>query len=179
MLSYLLLGIAFLTTGTAGGRPMLNVSVCDLVQRPAFYNGKMVRVRGKYVPGPADSIFDECHGPSPQGATLVFTNEIGVLIKPPVPFKTRYDHDMKKFLYYLNARRKVKNPPGVVAAPWANRKYCLVTVTVTGRFDAVSKEDASWGRGYGEAGEYPYRIVVESVSNPVAKECPESSPSSK
>ena len=179
MLSYLLLGIAFLTTGAASGRPMLKVSVCDLVRRPAFYNGKMVCVRGKYIPGPADSLFDECHGPSPQGAALVFTDEIGVLIKPPVPFKTCYDHDMKKFLHYLNAKRKIKLPKGGVAPPWAYAKYCLVTVTVTGRFDAVSKEEAMRGRGYGEAGEYPYRIVVESISDPVAKECAEPSPSSK
>jgi len=166
MVSYLLLGIVFWMTGAASRRPVLNVSICDLIRRPAFYNGKMVHVRGEYVPGPAGDLGADCTGPYPHAAALVFTDEIGVLIKPPVPFKTRYDRDMKRFLYYLNAKRKVKIPKGTLTP-------------VTGRFDAVSKEDASWGRGYGEGGREPYRIVVESVSNPVAKECAESSPSSK
>ena len=177
MVRYLLLGIVFVSMGAGWRQPVLRVSTCGLVRDPLAYNGKMVRVRAVTAPGPAFSLLMNCRAPYPHGIALAFTDEAP--IKPPVPFKTRYDRDMKKFLHYLNAKREIKLPKGWVAPPWAYAKYCKITVTITGRFDAVSREDVTWGRGYGEAGEYPYRIVVGSVANPVAKECPQSSPPSK
>lgn len=146
-------------------------SICKIMESPFRFNGRIVRVRGDILWGLEDlDIYQDCSPEYRGGMVIQFPGDHPEL-KPG--FHLIRDSAYEKFHYYLTAEPRVKlNPPPNVGTPTVPHRYCSMTVTVAGRFYAVSEQDAQHGRGYGNAGSARFALVVRSVSNPVAKECP-------
>jgi hypothetical protein len=145
-------------------------SICVVLRSPERFNGKMVRVKGQIEWGLEDLwIYEDCE-PGQRAAIPITIPDEGA--DPHLPFRVLRDSDFQRFSYYLNAppvattQRPVNTLPNVIP-----RRYCSLSAVFTGRFETVSVEDASHGRGFGHAGGDRFQLVIRGVATPVAKEC--------
>jgi hypothetical protein len=90
------------------------------------------------------------------------------------------DEAFRKFQFYVQAlaKEQPKPLPGIVSL-YAAPQYCEIRVTVVGEFQAVSREEALHGHGFGNAGASEFQLIVQSVLDPEAKECPSPPPAAK
>jgi hypothetical protein len=163
-----------LTGSTAIGRaaqtqPMA-ASICSVLERPQFYEGKVLTMKGS-IDWQTETlmIYATCPGPEAVGIVL---NYAAASVRPKPAFALVRNRAFQEFVHYMRARNdnwKPKRPNGLCIG--CNFKYCALVATVVGRFDVVSKEKAMHGDGFGNAGRFRFRLVVESVSDPVAEEC--------
>jgi hypothetical protein len=146
---------------------------CELVKEPARLNGKVVSVRGRVLIGFENFRLDagQCaggrfgdlwleygRGPKRQPVTWC----CGDLV-PRDPLSVVQDQDFKTFHQRLTAQ--------------SGRRYVYqITATLTGRFDAVDTVTCPDGEhqcpkqsGFGHLAMSPFRLVIESVSDVVAK----------
>ena len=151
-----------------GAQTPAKSSVCTVLGHPQAYNGQPLTLRG-HVNWKTETllIYNECHGAS-DGIVLVLSERD---VEPRPAFDLLQNDDLDRFKEYISAlvpnSTEVKN--GVcIGCAW---KYCRIDSTVTGRFDAVSENDARRGKGFGNAGRQRFRLVVRSIENPVAQEC--------
>ncbi|HEV2348347.1 MAG TPA: hypothetical protein VG028_00720 [Terriglobia bacterium] len=149
----------------------IEATICKIMQDPSHFKGKIVRVTGRIFWGMEDTdLYEDCTPQYRGGMVIQFPDDAPEL-KPG--FHLVRDSAFEKFYYYLTAApvKKFRLPPNV-GSPWVPHRYCSMTVTITGRFYSVSEAEVLHGRGYGNAGESRFALVVKSVSNPVAQECP-------
>jgi hypothetical protein len=155
----------------ASGDDLTEATICQILTDPVSFNGKMVKVRGRVVTG--FEFFDIqgewCGGESINAITLAYPDEAD--IKPAPSFKLRRDAEFKKFQRSLTETVRKIGP----------LSYCYryeVTATITGRLDGVEKagiiRDGSGKviavQGFGHANRYRARLVIQSVSEVVAKD---------
>jgi len=171
----LLLGLFFLArvgTGWCEGARTIPVSLCMLDGHPKRYNGKMVQVRGSVVGAEGLYLSSKC-GQGQGGMALSIPEENS---NPPSPFRLVHDEAFDRFSYLLGHLNgpfpRILNPDNTEVHP-LTPCYCSIQVTVIGRFQAVSEEEARRGRGFGHLGLSPFQLIVESVKDPEAKECPQ------
>ncbi len=158
-------------TGAHRATAPTETSICKIMQDPSHFKGKVVRVKGNIFWGLEDlDIYEDCSQDYRGGMVIQFPEDHPEL-KPG--FHLVRDAAYEKFHYYLTAEQVVKPrlPPNSLTTTVLHR-YCSMTVTIIGRFYAVSKEEGLHSRGYGNAGESRFALVVKSVSDPVAEECP-------
>jgi len=159
-------------SGTAklSAQAITKAEVCAVARHPSSYKGRMLTLRGQINWKTEDLlIYDECSNGESAGIVLVL-NERNVEPKPS--FALLENDSLRRFQQYISARLEEQpaEPKNGVCIG-CNWKYCRVDLTVTGRLDLVSEEEARRGKGFGNAGRQRYRLVAESVGNPVAKEC--------
>lgn len=157
----------------AQGDGVIDATVCTILADPVAYNGKMVRVRGRIVTG--FEFFDirgkECGQPI-NSITLSYPDDPRV--KPAPSFSLQRDAEFKRFRPYLTQKVSTKRKDGV-------RFECdryEITAMILGRLDGVEKagiiEDESGKviavEGFGHLNRYRARLVIQSVSEIVAKD---------
>jgi hypothetical protein len=152
----------------SAGERVIKTSFCSLVQHPRKYKGKMVQFRTQITQ--TFSAYEDCKYYAESPIVIAYP---GGSREIQMPFRLIRDADFEKFEYYLRAEPLVKQepPPGWVSSR-PPRRYCKITVTLTGLFEAVSEEEALRGRGFGNGGRNQFQLVLHRVANPVAEECP-------
>ena len=172
-------GIAYADADAAGGP--VPTTLCELVQQPGSFNGKMVSVRGLVEIAFEDFELrgEDCDGRKLDGVWLEYgkgpkkqptTWCCGDLTPRDEP-ALRKNADFRAFHRYLVAQKRTKG---------CYEGECLlysVTVTLTGRFEAVKTEPCAGDRashccpggGFGHLGFFCGRLVIQSVSDVVAK----------
>jgi hypothetical protein len=169
--SFAMLILFLVAAGTYSSDDVTEATVCQILADPVSFNGKMVKVRGRVVTG--FEFFDIqgqwCGGQSINGITLAYPEEAG--LKPAPPFTLRRDAEFEGFQRTLTEKVRKIGP----------LSYCYryeVTATITGRLDGVEKagiiQDSSGKviavQGFGHANRYRARLVIQSVSEVVAKD---------
>jgi hypothetical protein len=142
------------------------VSICTLAQHWMSYNGKIVRVTGFVGRTELTTIFSACGNDLGVALVMRLPDELG---RHP-PFRLVQDKNFKIFWRHLNEGKPIEAPGASAHILPFDFKYCTVAATFTGLFNGVSDEDALWGRGFG-IGASPFRLVVRSVSDPIAEKC--------
>ena len=169
--SQLLVSLALLLGVRAGlcKQPRaIETSMCAIDADPKAFNGRMVKVRGSVVRAEGIALYaddQKCH----TAMALRFPDE------QPRNSAPRLVHDdaFQRFLYYVQAQAKEQpKPPSGVVSLYVAPQYCDIRVTVVGKFQAVSEEKALHGRGFGNGGLSVFQLIVQSVLDPEAKECP-------
>jgi hypothetical protein len=151
----------------------IKTTVCQLVKAPEIFKGKMLSIRGRVFIAFEDFRLDarQCagnklgdvwleygRGPKRQPTTWCCGDMV-----PRDPLQVVQNQDFKKFHDHLTAQ--------------SGRRYLYeVTATLTGRFDAVETVTCPDGKhqcpkqsGFGHFGMSSSRLVIESVSDVVAK----------
>jgi hypothetical protein len=155
-------------------------SLCDIVQAPELFAGKMVSIRARVLisfedfevsaaachPKKIDSVWLE-YGSGPKHQPTIWC--CGDLT-PRDPMRLVQSSEFRKFHRYLTAQAKERGCYG------GECPLYRVTATLTGRFDAVPTETCPDGRsqcpkegGFGHFGLSSARLVIRSVSNVVAE----------
>ena len=158
---------------------LLTPSVCDLAKEPGRFNGKIVSVRGHILIAFEDFELDHAHcgedritdvwleygrGPKRQ-PTIWCCGDI----TPDDPLRVMQDAAFTSFNHYLSDRFRTTDCLGGVCSPYD------VTATLTGRFDTQAAECSDGkshcpvGGAFGHLGFFCSRLVIESVSDVVAK----------
>ena len=157
----------------------IKTTVCELIRTPDHYNGKMVSIRGPILIAFEGFGVDTSHcegnridvwleygsGPKRQPTTWC----CGEMV-PRDPLRVVQNNEFRKFHRYLTAQSRT-------SGCYEGQCYLYdMTATLTGRFDAVEtmtcpdgKSRCPKGGGFGHFGLSPSRIVIESVSDVVAK----------
>jgi hypothetical protein len=151
----------------------VKTTLCELVKEPERFNGKVVSLRGRVLIGFENFRLDTGHcdgnklgdvwleygrGPKWQPTTWCCGNMV-----PRDPLPVVQNQDFKMFHEHLTAQSR--------------RHYLYeITATLTGRFDAVDTVICPDGthrcpkqNGFGHLGMSPFRLVIESISDVVAK----------
>jgi len=145
-----------------------NVDVCEVLQHPQNFNGKMISIRTRIriafedfkvdVPSCPKKVIDEIwleygKGPKTQPTTWCCGD-----LTPRDPLVLIQDSAFRKFDSYLRAVRKGK-------------PLYTVSATVSGRFDTVPTATCPDGfhqcprdGGFGHLGAFASRLVIHSVS---------------
>ena len=93
-----------------------------------------------------------------------------------LPFQLVQDAAFQKFKHFIDHDNapvpRIPNPQGSQVTPRMVPCYCDIQVTAVGMFQAVSQENARRGQGFGNLGRSPFQLILQSVSDPEAKECP-------
>jgi len=121
------------------------VDICDLVQRPQEYNGKMVRVRGDVSSGWArqGQLITEFWIAQPFGSTRCIAHlkvVLPVRVKPKLGFEVRQDESFRKFDEALHTAM-------------------VTAATFQGRFESGAK------KGSGKIRPSAMKLVLEQVSD--------------
>jgi len=157
---------AFLLAATVAA----DTTVCEVMQSPAAYDGKIVRLRAKVLSGfevfaIADPDGRDCQrlwleydggGPS---ASISFGPSTPTVARPPVMLKK--DAAFEEFQRLLTATMYSRRRDLVCSGC----KRYEVTATLTGRVD-----DAGPHLGFGHMNAYRARFVLESVSEVTARD---------
>jgi hypothetical protein len=171
----------------------IDASVCALLENPAEFNNKLVRIRGHFSGNFEYSMLsaDDCEGalwfsygggggpPSLSmhvsgGASPGSEDSQGRLILP-IPVKLVRDARLKRFEKQTEAMAKAdadyeRKHPGAFVS------HC-VTATFIGRIDAVSQEIHEFRKkqksdsdflGFGQMGEFEAQLVIQSVVDDAA-----------
>lgn len=151
----------------------VKTTLCELVGAPETFAGKIASIRGRVLIGSENFRLDSGHcagnesgdvwleygrGPKRQPTTWCCGDMV-----PRDPLPVVQDQDFKTFHERLTAR--------------SGRRYLYeVTATLTGRFDAVDtaicpdgKHQCPKQNGFGHLGMSSFRLVIQSVSDVVAK----------
>lgn len=150
----LLAGCAF-CWGQDAAKPV-EATLCDLYQHPEQYAGKMVKVRGSIAGNDMwIDVFAEKSCTSWMRVVVVFPKQV----KPPPDFDLVRDDSFKEFEDAMYHPRPIH-----------------IEATFEGRFDSVvTVQDGKRtrvGKGYGKKHDYDGRIVLQKVSDVVAKPLP-------
>jgi hypothetical protein len=133
----------------------------------------MVQVRGSIVDAEGLYLSAKCER-GQGGMALSFPEENP---SAPLPFRLVRDEAFQKFRYFVEHDNapvpSILKPENPEVTPHVVPRYCSIQVTVIGIFQAVSEEEARRGRGFGHLGLSPFQLIVESVKDPEAKECPQ------
>ncbi len=196
MKRYLVLVLAILGLSCALSAQVTDTTVCDVVKKPASFDGKMVRIKGTVVAGFDEFVIKDAADPNcgypvnaiwlsyPQGSkgkagpTAMLTiqparNYTGKYTPPTrTPVTLTKDKDFKQFDNLL-AQTHQKGADMCLGCT----RY-EVKATLVGRLDAVA--DASLTRdaagkitgfgGFGNMNAYPTRLVLQSVTDVTPKE---------
>jgi hypothetical protein len=163
----LILGLLMVIPMASAKEGVMRTSFCHLVRHPGRYKGKMVEFRSNIKWGLAVfSASEDCKDSDVIGIWIAYPE--GVRDRR-VPFELVRDNDFRLFDDYMSA--ELPPTPGVFG-PRPPRRYCKITVTLTGLFEAVSEEEALRGRAFGHLGWFQFRLILRRVVNPVAEECP-------
>ena len=182
--------------GAAPPAGPVDVNVCDVVKNPAPFDGKMVRIKGTVVAGFDEFVIKDASDPNcgfqvngiwlsyPQGSKAKSGPVVIVTAEPAHNFAGTLKPATRTPVT-LDKSKDFKQFDSLLSQPHQKgMDMCLgcaryeVTATLTGRLDTVAdasiKRDAS-GKivsfgGFGNMNAYPARLVLESVSDVVAKE---------
>jgi len=174
----------------------VDVSVCDVVKKPASFDGKMVRIKGTVVAGFDEFVIKDATDANcgfqvdgiwlsyPQGSKAKSGPVAMVTVQPAHNFGGSYKAPSRTPVT-LDKSKEFKQFDSLLVQPHQKgADMCLgcaryeVTATLVGRLDAVAdatlKRDAS-GKivgfgGFGNMNAYPARLVLQSVSDVTPKE---------
>jgi hypothetical protein len=188
-------GCGLLAQATAPAAPV-ETTVCDVVKKPASFDGKMVKIKGTVVVGFDHFIVTDAADPNcgfqengiwldyPQGTKGKAGPAVIVTVQPAHNFSGKFtaptrtpivlqkDKVFKQFDSQLAQTHQKAGDLCLGCARYA------VTATLIGRLDGVAdaevKRDAS-GKivdfgGFGNMNGYPARLVLQSVADVTAKE---------
>ena len=158
-----------LGTTTVSAQAIVKADICAIARHPSSYKGQLLSLRGQ-INWKTENllIYEECNEGS-AGIVLVLNER---KVEPKPTFGLLENDSLRRFQQYISARvedQSAEPKNGVCIG--CNWKYCQIDLTVTGRLDVVSEAEARNAEGFGNAGRERYRLVVESVDNPIAKEC--------
>jgi hypothetical protein len=172
-----------------------DVVVCDVVRKPAPFDGKMVRIKGTVVVGFDEFVIKDAADPNcgfevnaiwlqyPQGTKGKAGPASMLTIQPAHNFAGKYAAPTRAAVT-LDKSKDFKQFDSLLAQTHNKGAMCLgcaryeVTATLTGRLDTVDdatlKRDAA-GKivgfgGFGNMNAYPARLVLQSVSDVTPKE---------
>ena len=173
-----------------------DTTVCDVVKKPASFDGKMVRIKGTVVAGLDEFVIKDASDPNcgyqvnaiwlsyPQGTKGKAGPAAMVQVQPARNFSGQYAPPARTPVT-LDKSKEFKQFDSLLAQTHEKgADVCLgctryeVTATLVGRLDAVAdaslKRDAS-GKivgfgGFGNMNAYPARLVLQSVSDVTPKE---------
>jgi len=190
--------LAILGCGLRAQAPaqVVDTTVCDVVKKPAPFDGKMVRIKGTVVAGLDEFVIKDAADPNcgfqvnaiwlayPQGAKGKAGPAAMVQVQPARNFSGQYAPPARTPVA-LDKSKDFKQFDSLLAQTHQKGSdVCLgcvryeVTATLVGRLDAVAdatlKRDAS-GKilgfgGFGNMNAYPARLVLQSVSDVTPKE---------
>jgi len=176
--------------------PVTDTTVCDVVKKPAPFDGKMVRIKGTVVAGLDEFVIKDATDPNcgfqvnaiwlsyPQGTKGKAGPAAMVQVQPARNFQGQYSPPARTPVT-LDKSKDFKQFDSLLAQTHEKgADVCLgctryeVTATLVGRLDAVA--DASLKRdakgkivgfgGFGNMNAYPARLVLQSVSDVTPKE---------
>jgi hypothetical protein len=170
-------GAAF---GQANADAPIKTTVCELAKEPSSYKGKIVTVRGRVLIDFEDFELstDSCdgrnigrlwleygNGPKRQPTTWCCGD-----MTPRDPLRLIQNSDFRKFHRLLTAQRSE-------AGCYESDCYLYeVTASITGRVDSISTKPCRDGNrrccaepGFGHLGVFCSRLVIQSLSDVVAK----------
>jgi hypothetical protein len=175
---------------------VVDTTVCDVVKKPASFDGKMVRIKGTVVAGFDEFIIKDASDPNcgypvnaiwlsyPQGTKGKAGPAAILQIQPARNFAGTYTAPTRTPVA-LEKSKDFKQFDSLLAQTHQKGlDMCLgctryeVTATLVGRMDAVAdptlKRDAS-GKitgfgGFGNMNAYPARLVLQSVADVTPKE---------
>jgi hypothetical protein len=172
-----------------------DTSVCDVVRKPAPFDGKMVRIKGTVVVGFDEFVIKDAADPNcgfevnaiwlqyPQGTKGKAGPAAMLTVQPAHNFSGKYAAPARAAVT-LDKSKDFKQFDSLLAQAHNKGAMCLgcaryeVTATLIGRLDTVDdatlKRDAA-GKivgfgGFGNMNAYPARLVLQSVSDVTPKE---------
>lgn len=172
-----------------------DTTVCDVVRKPAPFDGKMVRIKGTVVVGFDEFIIKDAGDPNcgfevngiwlayPQGTKGKAGPAAMLSIQPAHNFAGKYTAPTRAAVT-LDQSKDFKQFDKLLAQTHEKGGMCLgcarytVSATLTGRLDTVAdatiKRDGS-GKivgfgGFGNMNAYPARLVLQSVADVTPKE---------
>jgi len=174
---------------------VVDTTVCDVVKKPASFDGKMVRIKGTVVAGFDEFVIKDAADPNcgypvnaiwlsyPAGSKAKSGPVAMVTVQPAKNFTGTYKAPARTPVM-LDKSKDFKQFDSLLAQPHQKgADMCLgcaryeVTATLVGRLDAVAdatlKRDAGKIVGFGGFGNmnaYPVRLVLESVADVTPKE---------
>jgi hypothetical protein len=143
----LLLLLLCLVVDSSRAADVTETTVCELVQHPKRYKGRMVRFAAEWTRTPRWIVVDEPGGEC-EPILVALPTESGIHPRPR--FAAVEDAQLEKFLD--SSFVLVLNPK--------TQKRGKIMATLQGRFDVAFPR---WGFGHGKL--YRFRIVLEQVSN--------------
>ncbi len=190
--------IAGLLLGLACGlrAQVMDTTVCDVVKKPASYDGKMVRIKGTVIAGFDEFVIKDAADPNcgfpvnaiwlsyPQGTKGKAGPAAIVTVQPARNFTGKYapptrtpvtldkSKDFKQFDSLLSQTHE----KGAGMCLGCTRYE--VTATLVGRLDTVASAGLTYDAGgkiigfggFGNMNAYPARLVLQSVSDVTPKE---------
>ncbi len=174
---------------------VMDTTVCDVVKKPASFDGKIVRIKGTVIVGFDQFAIKDATDPNcgfpvntiwleyPQGTKGKAGAAAIVEIQPAKNFSGQYTAPTRAAVT-LDKSKDFKQFDSLLSQPHQKGSMCLgcaryeVTATLIGRLDTVDdpmlKRDAS-GKiagfgGFGNMNSYPARLVLQSVSDVTPKE---------
>ncbi len=173
-----------------------DTTVCDVVKKPAPFDGKMVRIKGTVVAGLDEFVIKDAADPNcgfqvnaiwlsyPQGTKGKAGAAAMVQVQPAKNFSGQFAPPQRAAVT-LDKSKEFKQFDSLLSqAHEKGADVCLgcaryeVSATLVGRLDAVA--DASLKRdaggkivgfgGFGNMNAYPARLVLQSVSDVTPKE---------
>lgn len=186
------LGVFLLFVASAASAQVTDVSLCDVLAKPAAYDGKVVRIKGATAIAGFDEFVIDGSACTPAGALwLAYPEGTKGKAGPAATLRLQLANNAagsgdaaKPAAVTLVNNGDFARFDSLLAAPYKSRALCLgcprntVSATVTGRVDAVSQpgvvRDANGSvtaiNGFGNLNLYPARLVLQSVSDVVAHE---------
>jgi hypothetical protein len=196
MKSGLILAGLLLGLGCGVQAQVVDTTVCDVVKKPASFNGKMVRIKGTVVAGFDQFIIKDVADPNcgfqenaiwlsyPQGTKSKAGPVVMVTVQPAQNFTGKYEAPARTPVAFEKDKNFKQFDSLLAQTHQKGADMCLgctryeVTATLVGRLDSVSdpvlKRDAagkivSFG-GFGNMNAYPARLVLQSVTDVTPKE---------
>jgi hypothetical protein len=160
----------------------IKTTVCEIVQSPQTFSGKLVKLNARVIIAFEDFELSAsaCEGKRINGVWLEYgrgpkkqpTTWCCGDLTPRDPLTLLENDAFRRFDHYLTAQRRTKGC-------YEGQCYLYeVTATLTGRFDSVQTESCPNGKdicckgGFGHFGFFCGRLVVQSVSDVVATPTP-------
>jgi hypothetical protein len=159
--AFVFLGSAFASSQSANPVAAVNTTLCELAQNPEAFNGKMIRVRASAMGTKVkDLLIDDFEQKPACSASMWVEVVLPDQVRPKPGFDTVQDGSFQRFVNQM--------------------KSMNVQATFEGRFDVAA---ARTGRkrhiahfenekGFGKGGRSGGRIVLNSVSDVVARYIP-------
>jgi hypothetical protein len=191
----MILGAGCAARAQAQAPQVTDTTVCDVVKKPAPFDGKVVRIKGTVVVGFDEFVIKDAADPNcgfevnaiwlayPQGTKGKAGPASMLTIQPARNFAGKYTPPTRAAVT-LDKSKDFKQFDNLLAQTHNKGPMCLgcaryeVTATLIGRLDTVDdatiKHDAS-GKivsfgGFGNMNAYPARLVLQSVSDVTPKE---------
>jgi hypothetical protein len=191
----MVLGMGCTARAQAPAPQVTDTTVCDVVRKPAPFDGKIVRIKGTVVAGFDEFVIKDAADPNcgfevnaiwlayPQGTKGKAGPAAMLTIQPAHNFTGKYAAPARAAVT-LDKSKDFKQFDNLLAQTHNKGAMCLgcaryeVTATLIGRLDAVAdtklQRDAA-GKivgfgGFGNMNMYPARLVLQSVSDVTPKE---------